>query len=82
LRRRIITALPTRKEVLLPELILREEFHLGVFVPENGDEPDDDDDPIERVLDSLAFQTQLLQAIRQVFQHQPALANVVVRLSR
>ena len=67
----------------MPNLILREEFHLSVFVPDNNDEPDDDkDDPIGKVLDSLAFQTQLLQAIRHVFQQQPALTNVVVRLSR
>ncbi len=67
----------------MSDLILREEFHVSVFVPENGDEPDDDnDDPIGRVLDSPAFQTQLLQAIRHVFQQQPALTDVVVRLSR
>jgi hypothetical protein len=54
-----------------------------VFVPEIGDEPDDDkNDPIGKVLDSLAFQTQLLQAIRHVFQQQPAFSNVVVRLAR
>jgi hypothetical protein len=52
-------------------------------VPENSEEPEDDiDDPIGRVLDSPAFQTQLLQAIRHVFQQHPVLANVVVRLSR
>jgi hypothetical protein len=46
----------------LPELILREEFHLSVFVPDHSDEPEDDeDDPISKVLDSPAFQTQLLQ---------------------
>ena len=66
----------------MPDLILREEFHLSIFVPENSDEPDDKDDPIGQVLDSPAFQTQLLQAIRHVFQQQPALAHVVVRLSR
>ncbi len=67
----------------MPDLILREEFHLSVFVLENCDEADDDnDDPIGEVLDSPAFQTQLLQAIRNVFQQQPALRNVVVRLSR
>ena len=67
----------------LPDLVLREEFHLSVLVPENSDEPEDDnDDPIGQVLDSPAFQTTLLQAIRDVFQQQPALSNVVVRLSR
>jgi hypothetical protein len=67
----------------LPDLILREEFHLSVFVPENGEEPEDDkDDPISQVLDSPAFQTQLLQAIRHAFHQQPALTHVVVRLSR
>ena len=67
----------------MPDLILREEFHLRVFVPDNSDEPDDDkDDPIGKVLDSPAFQTQLLQAIRTVFQQHPVLSHVVVRLSR
>jgi hypothetical protein len=66
----------------LPDLIFREEFHLSVFVPENGDEPDDEDDPIGQVLDSPAFQTQLLQAIRHVLQQHPAMKQVVVRLSR
>ncbi len=67
----------------MPDLKLREEFHLSVFVPDNASEPEDDeDDPIGQVLDSLAFQTQLLQAIRTVFQQHPALSHVVVRLSR
>ncbi len=67
----------------MPDLILREEFHLSVLVPEDSDDQDnDEDDPIGRVLDSPVFQTELLQAIRQVFQQQPALSNVVVRLSR
>ncbi len=67
----------------MPELKLREEFHLSVFVPDNADEPEDDeDDSIGQVLESPAFQTQLLEAIRTVFQQQPALANVIVRLSR
>jgi hypothetical protein len=57
-------------------------FHLSVFVPENGDEPDDEDDPIGQVLDSPAFQTQLLQAIRITFRQHPAMKQVVVRMSR
>jgi hypothetical protein len=64
----------------MPDLVLREEFHLSVFVPD--DEHEDDNDPIGLVLDSLAFQTELLQAIRHVFHQQPALSHVVVRLSR
>jgi hypothetical protein len=66
----------------LPDLIPRAEFHLSVFVPDNNDEHEGEDDPIGPVLDSLAFQTQLLQAIRFVFQNEPALTEVVVRLSR
>jgi hypothetical protein len=65
----------------LPDLALREEFHLSVFVPDTKDEYEGDD-PIGQILDSLAFQTQLLQAIRLVFQNEPALTDVVVRLSR
>jgi hypothetical protein len=66
----------------MPDLRLREEFHLSVFVPENSDEPEDDEDePIGQVLDSPAFPTQLLQAIRHVFQQQSARTHVVVRLS-
>ena len=67
----------------MPDLKLREEFHLSVFVPDNADEQEDgEDDPIGKVLDSPAFQTQLLQAIRHVFQQHPAMKQVVVRLSR
>jgi hypothetical protein len=37
----------------MPDLILLEEFHLSVFVPD--DEREDNDDPIPQVLDSPPF---------------------------
>jgi hypothetical protein len=64
----------------LPELVLLDEFHLSVFVPDDNNE--DATKPISLVLDSPAFQTQLLQAIRHVFQQHTAMKQVVVRLSR
>jgi hypothetical protein len=77
---RFLTHFPDMKGPLLTELVLLDEFHLSVLVPEDNNE--DATDPIGVVLDSLAFQTELLQAIRQVFRHHAAMKQVVVRLSR
>jgi hypothetical protein len=77
---RFLTHFPDMKGGPLPELVLLDDFHLSVFVPD--DKNQDATEPISLVLDSPAFQTELLQAIRHVFQQRPALNKVVVRLSR
>jgi hypothetical protein len=64
----------------LPELILFDEFHLSVFVPDDNNQ--DATDSIGLVLDSPAFQTELLQSVRHAFQQHPAQSNALVRLSR
>jgi hypothetical protein len=64
----------------LPELVLLDEFHLSVLVPDDNDE--DATEPIGLILDSPAFQTELLQAIHHVFQQHATMKQVVVRLSR
>jgi hypothetical protein len=65
----------------MPELILREEFHLSFFIPADQAESEDNN-PIGEVLDSESFQADLLHAVLQVVQKQPVLRDAAVELSR
>jgi hypothetical protein len=64
----------------LAEPVLRDEFHLSVFVPREL--PGPAYEAMRRALDGDRFQARLARAARKVFRHHPALRRAHVTLTR